>query len=683
MVEGVSGEGVRRRRREYGEESEETHAEDLTAAELVSESRRIREAQNESSESEEVDELSASELLQYAMEKLKKSEAEEGQISSKLEDAFEELNEMERASESTEDKLREALANIDDSEEKVAEKEKLTHKSLEGHEEEQEPRLGEIRTKEEFDHAVENHSELKLRENREEQDIVEVVPTRIQELDESWVRDVFSDLDSKELNRENLTELLSEIGNSLPESERTFYIDINRSLGVSSQELDAFKQAFYQAKESLDENEEVRFGLVEERIYVWKPDLDSTSLENVYDSLYYYFRDETTFDRYVEDVGESLELQDNNCGAIVKHLHELLPQMIVEDSKYSCFNHELQRIRGDYVNLMNDVSGKTLCDLNGEVSKLTKASGRGGITNPRFPEGEEFEVALSRLTAIAISDCHLKPNGTLEYAESRMSRIRIVERDLQIFGDIKLNPKFRERDNLYVSYLPTPLGVMLERLGIPSGDRSVQNPGLFSAIKEFSTRARCALIEDLVPQDGTISKKRIQWTHTNILDAASKAEVYGIEPKVGKREIDLIKDSGKKESYSWVLNYGKLQDLRHSESTQVRNTAESLWNCIYENPNRLIQDQIEIVRSLGIDYRSKPYTIRFHERTSRVSVAWTAEPETLLESVKLGMIAAPNDAVKKEIMKDIIKKHPKYVAEATKQFRDHEFEVNKWWDDGK
>jgi hypothetical protein len=365
---------------------------------------------------------------------------------------------------------------------------------------------------------------------------------------------------------------------------------------------------------------------------------------------------------------------------ILKHLHELAPQIIIEDSNDNCINSTIGRIRGDYLNMMNDTSGKMLSNLEGEISKLTKPSGKGGISNPRFPEGEAYEVALSRLTAVAISDCHLRPNGTLEYAESEMSRIKIVERELQVFGDIKLVPKFRERDNLYISYLPTPLGVMLERHGIPSGDRSVQNPGLFSAIKEFSPRAKCALIEDLVPQDGTISNKRVQWTHTNILDAASKSEVYGIEPKVGTREITLIKDNGKRESHSWVLTYGKLRDLRYSEIVQTRKAAEELWNCVFENPNRLIQDQIEIVRSLGIEYRSKPYTIRFHERTGRVSVAWTAEPETLLESVKLGMMAPPNDMVKKEIMRDIIKKHPNYVAEAMKHIKGHKFELNKWWE---
>ncbi|MFX1561081.1 MAG: hypothetical protein ACFFBL_10885 [Promethearchaeota archaeon] len=666
-MEGVSGEGVRRRK-EYSEETEGTRIAELTATELVC----ARERALDASESDEQAEVSARDLVEQVVRELREEERNEGEISRRLEDALEELDEMERASESTEEKLRKVLEEVNDREKEVIDG------ASEEERETKESRFGEIRTKEDFDGAVENHSELKLREEQEEQ--MENPPSGIQELDESWVRDVTSDLESREWNQENLAELLSEVSQNLPESSRAFYIDVTRSLEVTSKELDSFEQGFHQARESLDGTQDVRFGFVEERLYVWKPNLDSTGLENVYDSLYYYFRDRSTFEEYIEDVGNSLGLQDMNQGEILKHLRELVPQMVVEDSNNNCINPSIGRIRGDHVNMMNDISGKMLSSLEGEISKITKPSGKGGISNPRFPEGESYEVALSRLTAVAISDCHLKPNGTLEYAESEMSRIKIVERELQVFGDIRLSPKFRHGDNVYLSYLPTPLGVMLERHGIPSGDRSVQNPGLISVIKEFSPRARCALIEDLVPQDGTISGKRIQWTHTNVLDAAGKSEVYGIEPKVGAREITLIKDYGKKESHSWVLTYGKLRELRYSEIVQTRKIAEELWNCVFENPNRLIQDQIEIVRSLGIEYRSKPYTIRFHERTCRVSVAWTAEPETLLESVKLGMMAPPNDVVKKEIMRDIIKEHPKYVAEAMKQIKGYKFELNRWWE---
>ncbi len=406
-----------------------------------------------------------------------------------------------------------------------------------------------------------------------------------------------------------------------------------------------------------------------------------TQLETAYSSLYYYFRDGKLFEEYINDVERILGLPQENRKELVKTLQEFAPQLFIEPVYDACINYGLKRIRGDFIALMNSISGKNLSNLDGKISKLTKPSGRGGIKNPRFPEGEKFEVALARLTAIAVSDCHLKPNGTLEYAESEISRIKIVERDLQVWGDITLNPKKRDNENLYLSYFPTPLGVMLMHFGIPSGDKSVQNLGLFPAFNGFSVRAKCALMEDLIPQDGTISGKKVQWTHTNVLDAADKAETYGIRPKVEKREIDFIKNYGKREKQSWVLNYGTLKELRNSKSDKIRNIARFLWKCVHDNPNRLILDQIEVVKSLGIRYQRKPYAIRYHKRTRRVSVAWTAEPVTILESIKLGMIAPPNDVVKKKIVKEIIKNHPKYVEEAISHLGSHEVEVDKWWED--
>ena len=43
-------------------------------------------------------------------------------------------------------------------------------------------------------------------------------------------------------------------------------------------------------------------------------------------------------------------------------------------------------------------------------------------------------------------------------------------------------------------------------------------------------------------------------------------------------------------------------------------------------------------------------SITYHTRTGRVSVAWTAEPKGVYESIKLAMIAPPNDEVERRII---------------------------------
>ncbi|MHA1965845.1 MAG: hypothetical protein ACXACG_06800 [Candidatus Thorarchaeota archaeon] len=157
-MEGVSGEGVRRRRREYNEDTEETEVKDLTAAEIV----RARERALEASESDEDARVSAKEIVEHVVREIREEEEKEGEISRKLEDALEDLETMERVNESTEERLRKALEEIEDQERK-----EVADDPSEELDEPKESRFGEISTKEEYDKAVENHSELELRKSYE------------------------------------------------------------------------------------------------------------------------------------------------------------------------------------------------------------------------------------------------------------------------------------------------------------------------------------------------------------------------------------------------------------------------------------------------------------------------------------------------------------------------------------
>ncbi|MBS3793438.1 MAG: hypothetical protein KGY80_00875 [Candidatus Thorarchaeota archaeon] len=182
-----------------------------------------------------------------------------------------------------------------------------------------------------------------------------------------------------------------------------------------------------------------------------------------------------------------------------------------------------------------------------------------------------------------------------------------------------------------------------------------------------------------MPQDGTVSSNYIHWTHSNVLDAAEKAEIYNIEPKVGEEEIELIKEHGTREEYSWVLSYMELQKLQKTESEEIRRVARNLWDTVIENPNRLVQDEVRIVRRMGIEYSRMPYTIRYYTRTKRVSVAWTAVPDGILESVKLMILAPSNDVVKREKMRDILRERPEDVKRAKEYFAKKGIQFAEWW----
>jgi hypothetical protein len=502
-------------------------------------------------------------------------------------------------------------------------------------------------------------------------------------LDGEWARSVISDLDSREWNRENLAEQLSEISNNLPDSSRTFYVDIEKSLGLSLEEMDSFEQAFQQVREKLDEGDSVRFGLVGERLYVWKPDLDSTGLENVYDSLYYYFRDKPTFDKYVEDAGESIGLQDRGQSEILKHLQELAPQMVVEETKDYCFNPRLQRIRGDYVNLINDMSGKTLSNLEGKISKITGYNGHGGIEKPLYPQGEKLNVAIARIAAVVFSDGTIEPNGVIKYAEPNINRIERVVENVRKFGDINPSSKQIEGENHYITHLPFVIGKILMSREIPSGDRTIQNPRLSSSIREGTDEVKRAYIEDFTPQDACVGNKTIIWRRVNALHAGDKTERWDFEPQVGLDETNLIKEYGRKASgnaESWALSWGKLSKLAEDPNDLIAHTADSLQQAIHNNPNRLMDDEAKIIREMGIDIEVKPSDVRYYPRTGRVSVVWQAYTTGTKEAIKLGIVTSPNDINNREKVRKMITNNSRETEEAIVDLRNKGIEFKKWWE---
>ncbi|MFO7837306.1 MAG: hypothetical protein R6V83_11730 [Candidatus Thorarchaeota archaeon] len=207
----------------------------------------------------------------------------------------------------------------------------------------------------------------------------------------------------------------------------------------------------------------------------------------------------------------------------------------------------------------------------------------------------------------------------------------------------------------------------------------INNPRIPKIFVEGTNEDKEAFIGALIPQDGTISGNKISWTHSNVLHAGDKTKAYGFEPKVGKREIELIKEHGKEEEHAWALRLGKLDELEESDSKEIAKTTTSLRRIVDENPNHFIVDEVSMVESLGISVRVKAYTIRYHKRSGRVSVEWRAEPKTLYESIKLGIIAPPNDVKKREKMAEIIRSKLALRDKAIIELENNGMDVNEWW----
>ncbi|MHA2603073.1 MAG: hypothetical protein AM324_013210, partial [Candidatus Thorarchaeota archaeon SMTZ1-83] len=86
------------------------------------------------------------------------------------------------------------------------------------------------------------------------------------------VRDAFGSVEPGELDRERLSDGLRGLAEDHLVTGEALYFDVRRSLGLTEEGLHSFEETFRETRETLDTNGEVRFGMVGERLYVWRPD---------------------------------------------------------------------------------------------------------------------------------------------------------------------------------------------------------------------------------------------------------------------------------------------------------------------------------------------------------------------------------------------------------------------------
>ena len=515
------------------------------------------------------------------------------------------------------------------------------------------------------------------------------------EIPDSVVREAIPVETKRPWTMDDLADLTRRVYENRPESTARFhYADLRKSAGLSVGELADLERAvsadhsgfekMVQDKLRLDGVESnVRAAMVDGRLMTWNPDRNPRDLINPYGSLFFYFRDRDALARFISEVKGKIE-GDAGGGlhGTVEYLERLIAQMFPEGREGPSVNNASARMQGDHLHLMLDMLGTTIKSLEGDISRLTKGGGRGGIDNPRFPEGKTFEVLVNRLMSTVTSDCHLRPTGTVEYFEDKRERIRIVTKYLQAFGDIDLKPQWVAHEHHYHAYMRAPLGKMLHYLGITATNKCVENQGLPPLVFEFCWEARCAYIEDLIPQDGSVSRSSISWCHSNALVAGSMSEKYKMGPKIEADLVEFIKKQGDKSDKGKTIRRGTWVDLKDSKDPAIAEKAIRLEKCIAENRNRLIDDEKRIAETLGIDVKVVASSVNWQERTGRVSISWTATPKDIFEAIKLGMIAPPNDVTKRGIVKEMLRRKNEDVEKALKFYEDRGVHIEQWWNKG-
>ncbi len=484
---------------------------------------------------------------------------------------------------------------------------------------------------------------------------------------EQWEREARAWIFLKKLQREGKIQAVLRSGRE--KYHRKQIEELGNELGVSSEKVVSWlisESTPYLIEQASNDQKQIRKQV---------SDVAYEHLLDAYREMYFYFKDQQKFDNYLRQVGDSLGIKKRED--IIEHIMRMQPQR--KSRVALLLSPRYLRIKGELCFTLNHLMGKNLRDLEGKISRLTKRSGRGGIQNPKFPEGEQLAIALSRFVATMLTDGHLKPNGTVEFHEPERSRIRRVEMNLRNFGDIKLNPKFIPKDNVYVCYFPAPLGLILMKLGVSSGNKSFLNHHVPSFILNGSLKTQWAFFEDFVPQDGSVSSSSFHLYQSTAIHPGNKARAYPQAFKVNRNLIQFIKKHGKNTQKCWTLQKSKLVKLKKSTNPFDAKLANELEKEINRNRNNILDDCVRMAQSFGVEMEAKANTIRYFKKSKKVSVAWVARTINSYEMVKLGILAPPNDVRKRKIVRDSLRKRSKMVKKAMRELAEKGMRVEEWW----
>ena len=430
-----------------------------------------------------------------------------------------------------------------------------------------------------------------------------------------------------------------------------------------------------------------RVGFIDDKLYVWRPDPLFFNLMNIYRDLYFYFNDRNEIAQFISDVGTSLSDDGLGLRETVDHLEELITQMFPDAGNVMLANDKGRnyRILGEHLRLLLDITGLSPSQLEGQVFKITNSEmGHGGIQNPKYLEGEKLEVALARLTATILCDGHIqRKGGSVSYSESNTDRIGIFERGLRWFGDITFSRYWVEEDDIYICYISSVFGSLLQSIGLAAGDKTIQNPQLSEEfIEGLSWKALCAFIEDTLPEDGTVSPGRIRCSHSVALHPGDKITTYEMVPLVGETEIELIKSEGNRDEDAlvdcWILPFGRLTNLTYSMNPEEASTAKSLYDAILANPSNFVLVEQYVLERLGIESSRTPVCVSFYPKSGRVSVSWQWAVYGD-DAVRLAIIAPPNDVVKRNILASWLRRIPSRVEGIITELEGEGMKLNRWW----
>ncbi len=433
-------------------------------------------------------------------------------------------------------------------------------------------------------------------------------------------------------------------------------------------------------------DESFKIGVIDNRVYFWKPNETRNDMLNAWSKQYFYFKETKELSNIITDSLRMIGLNPNESES-KSHLNKLIDHLLepTENDTLRKSRHlNEKRMHGESLKLLLDILGEDTSYLEGKISKITGIKGQGGLENPKFPSGSELEELRARIIGTVVSDGQVRGSKGLIYFETSDERIDRFEKTLQNFGDIKLKRVFRKERGTYEIYICSAISEAVSFWRIPEGDRTILNYGLPSDTKNWTKTAQRALIQDMLSQEGCVSENgEISWNRRHALCAGSKSESYHFKSKISQEAIDFLKNSTKVNrnfetgnAGEIYLSMGQLESLKTDKDPVKSKIAREISDVVYTYRNRLIEDEVSIVRNLGIDISLRPVQVSYYKKSGRVSVRWEARIRDTDSIIRSALLLRPNDDIKGSILNNwLFRQHPKKVRGIMRQLDLEGFEI--------
>ncbi len=408
-------------------------------------------------------------------------------------------------------------------------------------------------------------------------------------------------------------------------------------------------------------NQEVKLKVLRDRLYIRNRTRNPFSWTVLLEDELFYLEREWKRDTLGQVLGR---LKLKNLKELSKIMRGLTDYGKGTHVPAGGLNADLQtrpnHLLGHSLDFILDVIGWHIRDIRDRITALGQStSGKWQIRNPQFPEGLQLHKLLARLFAIIASDGHIKRHSFgLSYCEEnpeRRSRVREILREL---GNVWIL-YIHDPDRGDSMQLPSVLGRLMHKLGIPLGDKVIQGFGVPPFIMDGSPEVVAAYLEELIPEEGAVTYSvygglKILWGRTVVLHEERASKRYAEPKQLSKELIQFLREHGEYEELRqcFRLSAGRLRKLKKSTKKDTARLATQLDRIARNNPNLLLRDEQRLCRKLGIKTGRHLCYVRFYVKSGRVAAHWEAHNSSQKDVEKWWRIAPPNDEIKRARLDD-------------------------------